>query len=207
MNTSLDSFEKVMKNVDAVIGDKDVQAGLKNSLRDLPEMVTEVKKTLDQFQNTIKLADTNLQNLKDFTEPLGKSGDEIAKNINSSVANLEELLEQMVSFSKKINSDKGSLGQLINNPDLYQNLNRATKNVEEASQMLKPIMRDVRRFADLMNRHPGVILRDAVKPGSGTKGFSREGNQRLLFPSKTQSSNYYQSQRQTNPQSRNTQRR
>jgi phospholipid/cholesterol/gamma-HCH transport system substrate-binding protein len=55
------------------------------------------------------------------------------------------------------------------NPDIYNELNAAAANVNELTKRLRPIVEDVRIFTDKLARRPGIILRDAVKPGSGTK--------------------------------------
>jgi phospholipid/cholesterol/gamma-HCH transport system substrate-binding protein len=59
---------------------------------------------------------------------------------------------------------------MVNNPDLYQNLNRASINVEELSRQLRPILNDVRVFTDKIARHPESLgVRGAIKPDQGTK--------------------------------------
>ena len=57
----------------------------------------------------------------------------------------------------------------MNDRQLYNRLNRAARNIEDISQDLKPIVDDARVFSDKVSRHPGVIIRDAVKPGVGLK--------------------------------------
>ncbi len=57
----------------------------------------------------------------------------------------------------------------MNDRQLYDRLNRAAKNIEEVSRELKPIIDDARVFSDKIARHPGVIVRDAMKPGVGIK--------------------------------------
>jgi phospholipid/cholesterol/gamma-HCH transport system substrate-binding protein len=61
------------------------------------------------------------------------------------------------------------LGQLIHNPELYQNLNRTIRNVEYLTRKLEPIIDDARVFSDKVSRNPGIIVRDAVRPGPGLK--------------------------------------
>jgi phospholipid/cholesterol/gamma-HCH transport system substrate-binding protein len=117
----------------------------------------------------MRLVDSNLRNLEGLTGPLGQRGEAIVSNVDSSVARLSELLAQMEQFSRSLNSREGTLGQLINNPDVYLELNQAAQNINEITQRLKPIVEDARIFSDKIARHPGVIIRDAVKPGSGTK--------------------------------------
>jgi phospholipid/cholesterol/gamma-HCH transport system substrate-binding protein len=57
---------------------------------------------------------------------------------------------------------------LINDPQLYQHLNRAAKNIDDITRELKPIKDDLRIFTDKIARHPedlgarGLIIN---KPG------------------------------------------
>jgi len=59
----------------------------------------------------------------------------------------------------------------VKDDELYDRLNRTVRNVEQISYRLKPIVNDVRIISDKLARHPGSILRDAVRPGAGTKGL------------------------------------
>jgi phospholipid/cholesterol/gamma-HCH transport system substrate-binding protein len=117
----------------------------------------------------MRLVDSNLRNLEGFTGPLGQRGDAIVSNIDSSIARLNELLGQVETFSRSLNSREGSLGQLINNREIYDQLNSAAANINDLTKRLRPIIEDARIFSDKIARHPGAIVRDAVKPGSGTK--------------------------------------
>ncbi|RIK79456.1 MAG: hypothetical protein DCC68_13140 [Planctomycetota bacterium] len=166
---ALVSFNRAMDNVQKIAGDEEIQAGLKKSLADLPKMLDESRATFQRVQQTIELADKNLANLTKFTGPLGERGDQIVVRMAGSVEKIDQLLAQLVAFSKTINSSKGTVGELLNNPDLYQSLNRAARNVEEATEQLRPILDDARVLMNKMARHPGAPLRDAVRPGAGIK--------------------------------------
>ena len=80
---------------------------------------------------------------------------EIASLVRSVVARLEE--------------GEGSIGALLKDRQLYDRLNHAARNLDEVSQKLKPIVDDARVFSDKIARHPGSIVRDAIKPGPGIK--------------------------------------
>jgi phospholipid/cholesterol/gamma-HCH transport system substrate-binding protein len=166
---ALGSFNKAMKAIDRIAGDEKIQEQLRKSLEDLPATLEQSRKTFDRIQNTIQLVDTNLENLTKFTGPLGERGDEMVGRISGSVGRLEQLLTQMVGLSEKLTTDEGSLGQFLNNPDLYQSMLRASRNVEEATRRLRPIVEDVRVLSDKMARDPAMILREAVKPPAGIK--------------------------------------
>ena len=67
-------------------------------------------------------------------------------------------------------SQQGSLGQLLNNPELYQHLNRAAKNIDELTRQLKPILDDARVFSDKIARHPETLgVRGAIQRSPGIK--------------------------------------
>lgn len=166
---ALKSFNLAMKKIDQVVGDEEMIAALRKSLSALPELVEQTQQTFEQMQHTIELADENLENLTKFTDPLGENGERIVLKVADSVSNLNELLEQMVTFSESLNNGKGSLAQLIHNPDLYQSLSRAARNMEMATKQLRPIMKDVRVITDKLARHQGSILREAIFPGAGIK--------------------------------------
>jgi phospholipid/cholesterol/gamma-HCH transport system substrate-binding protein len=78
----------------------------------------------------------------------------------------------LADLSQTLNSREGSIGQLLNNPHLYQELETAAGNVADITRELRPIVNDARVFMDRAARHPGIIIRDAISPGSGIKGIS-----------------------------------
>jgi phospholipid/cholesterol/gamma-HCH transport system substrate-binding protein len=59
---------------------------------------------------------------------------------------------------------------LVTNPELYQHINRAAKNIDEVSRQLKPIVDDARVFSDKIARHPEMLgVRGAVQKSTGIK--------------------------------------
>ena len=161
-----------------LLSDEKFRQDLTAEVRHLPEMFREARETvsslrgtMDNMNHTMGLVDANLENIKNFTEPLGENGPNIVEQMNESVAKLNNLMAEMEAFGKAINTEQGSLGKLVRDDELYEHLNRAARNVEEVSCRLRPIVNDVRIISDKLARHPGSILRDAVKPDSGTKGL------------------------------------
>jgi phospholipid/cholesterol/gamma-HCH transport system substrate-binding protein len=92
-----------------------------------------------------------------------------ADQIAKAMENVTEITTLMRTIVGRIEQGEGSLGALLNDRQLYDRLNRAARNIERISQELKPIVDDARVFSDKVSRHPGVIIRDAVKPGVGLK--------------------------------------
>ena len=168
--SSLERFEQAMVNVNDVIGDEQMKAKLKQSLKELPELFQDTRKTLAGMMRMSELAEKNLHNIERFTKPLGERGEALVDNIDSSIRRLDELLAELTNLGEAMNDKEGSLGQFLHNPDLYQRLNRAATNFEMASRRLQPIVNNVRVFTDKIARDPGQLgVRGALRKKLPTK--------------------------------------
>ncbi|HZZ74135.1 MAG TPA: MlaD family protein [Pirellulales bacterium] len=179
---AMDSFQRAMSSIDDLVSDEQTKADLKRSIAALPKLLADTERTINSVQDTVlaakdtvNTANQNLKNLEGFTEPLSQRGGEIVKNMDQGVAHLEDLLKQLSIFTRNLNNSDGTLAQLVNNPQLYQQLVQAAENVNSVTRELKPIIRDARVISDKVARHPGVILRDAIVPQPGIKGVSPRG--------------------------------
>jgi phospholipid/cholesterol/gamma-HCH transport system substrate-binding protein len=129
-----------------------------------------MQQSFQSLQQTTALADQNLKNLQGFTQPLSDSGPEMVNHANHSIRELDELLGQFTQFGRGLNSSQGTLGQLINNQELYQQLTEAACNINELTHRLQPILNDVRDFTDKIARHPEVLgVRGAIDRSPGIK--------------------------------------
>ncbi len=158
---ALDTIHRTMSTVDDVLGDPELKDGLKRSLKDLPGVfqdirttMTQAQKTMDDFREVSQKAGRNLDNLENFTRPLSQRGEALVQNIDQTLNNLDELLAQLVTFSRSMNSKEGTLGLLVHDRDLYDQLQRATGNIEDATKRIRPILNDVRVFTDKIATDP-----------------------------------------------------
>jgi phospholipid/cholesterol/gamma-HCH transport system substrate-binding protein len=177
---ALDQFTVAMTNINSLMGDPQARRDAAEALRNFPQLVREANTTLnkanaafDSMKQATDRASINLSNLENFTKPLGERGPQLVDNLDGSLANINELLEQLVTFTDNLNSREGSLGRLMNDPALYFKLDRTLSNVEDISSRLKPILDDVRIFSDKIARDPRQLgLKGALdrRPtGTGNK--------------------------------------
>lgn len=177
---ALDQFAVAMNNINSLVEDPQMRQDMKQALRDFPQLVRDTTMTLNKANaafDSMKLASdraqTNLANLENFTRPLGERGPQLVDNLDGSLSNINELLEQLVTFTDNLNSREGSLGRLLNDPALYFKLDRTLTNVEDITSRIKPILDDVRVFSDKIARDPRQLgLKGALdrRPiGTGTK--------------------------------------
>ena len=169
---ALSSIDEAMTSFNDLLGDDQIQADIQNAVRQMPEVLAQAKMTLSGLSEVAESAKLNLRNLEGFTEPLGEQGPELVAQMEATFATLDSVFSELNTFTEGLNSEDGTLGQLIHNPHLYQRLDRAVANVETVTARLQPIMRDVRIFTDKIARDPRQLgVRGAMdRQRSGFKG-------------------------------------
>ena len=167
-DTALCSIQKLAEHADEMIGDPETRQQLRAATAELPQVIKDTHDTINRLGTSIELVERNLQNVQGFTESLGSP--EIVARLDRGTQNLDLLMTRMAAFSENLNNPNGSLGRLMNDPELYDNLSRTTKNIDDLSRQLKPIVNDVRVFTDKIARHPELVgVRGAISPSSGLK--------------------------------------
>lgn len=169
-DSALTTFEKTSRSVNSLLDDPKVQEDLRRALTEMPKVLETARTTFDDLRKTMNSADRNLQNLEKFTSPLAGRGEQFAARLDAGIANLDRVLNELAVFGQTLNNPDGSLGRLINDPSLYQNLNEAAENVACLTKQLRPILNDVRVFSDKIARHPEQLgVRGAIERSNGTK--------------------------------------
>ena len=72
---ALDAFSLAMDNINDVMGDANARAKLKETLNGLPEVMNDLRTTVQGIGTTVDTADRNLRNLEGLTRPLGERGE------------------------------------------------------------------------------------------------------------------------------------
>lgn len=170
MDQTLAIIRTTLENTNAMIGDPTVQAQFRKAVIDAPRLISDAREAVSQMRTSFRSFDQNMQNLEQFTRPLGEHGGSIVKRFDHAIEDLDRLVGEVVKFGQSLNSPNGTLGQLINNPELYQNLNRTVSRLDEVSQEIRPILNDARVFTDKIARHPEVLgVRGAMERRPGIK--------------------------------------
>jgi phospholipid/cholesterol/gamma-HCH transport system substrate-binding protein len=179
---ALNQFGLAMNNLNDVFDDPQMREDLRRSLRDLPKMMDEARATLgkvdEAFGSMKDFSDSaakNMQNLENFTKPLGERGPEIVSNIDDSIQGIADLLEQLNTFSEALNNREGTIGRILYDDELYRRLDNTLANVEDITAQVKPIVGDFRIVSDKLARDPSQLLKlrsllDRRPPGVGNKG-------------------------------------
>jgi phospholipid/cholesterol/gamma-HCH transport system substrate-binding protein len=167
---TLDQLRTTIASTDDVLRDPVMKENLKRAINELPLVLDDAREAISNLKGTLTGVDRNLANLEGFTKPLGERGPRLVENIESSVAKLDKVMGDLSDFTDSLDNPNGSLGQLVNNPEVYQQINSAAANINQLSKELRPIVKDVRIFTDKLARHPEQLgVRGAIKPSNGLK--------------------------------------
>jgi phospholipid/cholesterol/gamma-HCH transport system substrate-binding protein len=167
---ALDSFNTAMRNINDVMGDPASREDIKRTIAALPDVVADLRTTVQGIGTTVDSADRNLRNLEGLTRPLGERGTAMVAQIDQTIGRLDETLKQAAMFAKALNESEGTLGKLVRDPKVYDDLAQAAANVNRLTKELRPIVDDVRVFTDKIARHPEQLgVRGALDRRPGLK--------------------------------------
>ena len=179
---ALNSFTDVMMAVEDVVGDPELVAEIKAVVKEARPVLAEATMTLEKIKGTADsfrdAADTfadvgegvqrNLDNIERVTKPLGEKGEKLILALEGTAKNADQLISELVVLSRQINQGQGTIGKLVADDQIHEQLARTMANIEHLSKRLRPIMDDVRVITDKIAREPGTIT-------SGVLGRSLPG--------------------------------
>lgn len=169
-DTTTKMLEETLGNINSLVGDPETRKQLREAIAQAPALLRDTHQTVNQMRETMALVDTNLKNIAGFTEPLGQAGEDLMKRLNAGAEKLDRLMGDLLVFSKSLNNPNGTLGRLMNDPQLYESVLQSIENVEELTIKLRPIVDDARVFSDKIARHPEVLgVRGAIQRNPGIK--------------------------------------
>ncbi|NDC64194.1 MAG: MCE family protein [Planctomycetia bacterium] len=167
---ALDAFSLAMSNINDVLGDPEAREKMKATISTLPDVIADLRTTVKGMGTTVETADRNLRNLEGLTKPLGDRGEQMVAQVDRTIGRLDEVLQQAAMFTKALNQSEGTLGKLVRDPKVYDDLASAAANVNRITRELRPIVDDVRVFTDKIARHPEQLgVRGALDRRPGLK--------------------------------------
>lgn len=146
LEKTIQTLDEVLRNINTIFDPKtknNLQAVISNvnktteslvaSSASLQQMLNQQTGSIAQSMNNVNKFTKNLSDNNDkITQSLtnvAKVSDNLAKaDLAGSVNQLKAAVVNLNEVVEKINSDKGSMGKLLNDPSLYNNLNNAIKS-------------------------------------------------------------------------------
>ena len=120
--TSLSSIAISLKNVEKITSDVEGLVGSER-LR-LSKIMINLESITNNFSQNKNQIDKILANLEHLSDDLSKT------EIKSTIDNANQAMMDVRSITDKINKGEGSIGLLLNDEKLYNNLNNASENLD-----------------------------------------------------------------------------
>ncbi|OHB81810.1 MAG: hypothetical protein A2W31_03670 [Planctomycetes bacterium RBG_16_64_10] len=163
---ALDVIADAAKKLANLLEDPQIIADLQKSMSELPQVLVQTRATMQSIEEAAQIAKKDLEAVHELSPLFGRIGEKADAGLDE----LSDVFTQLQIFSEAINDQQGTLGQVLHNPELYQNLNRAVIHVERLSSQLRPILDDVRIFTDKIARDPGRLgVRGVLRKPGGLK--------------------------------------
>ena len=141
MYTTLSGLDSLLSNFNSVLN-KDTKNNLKAAINSLTKTMYSFEDTASDLNSLLKenkpKLDSTFSYLETTSGNLAVFSDSLTQiDINTIATNLETTLESFNSIMNKFNNGEGSIGKLINDENLYGNLEAASKELEELLRDLK----------------------------------------------------------------------
>jgi phospholipid/cholesterol/gamma-HCH transport system substrate-binding protein len=140
--------------------DVNTRNNLRNSFKNLNETFTTLNLSTKKIEGVLNSNTDNInstiENFRTTSDNLSKMSDTLSKiEFNRIVQNADETLLNLKEISNKLKNGDGSLGKLMNDDQMYINLENATKELEE---LLSDVKLNPKRYV-----HFSVFGKNSVK--------------------------------------------
>lgn len=122
ISISLNNMEKITSGVESLMGSERVR---------LAKIMQNLESITDNFKNNNDKINSILANLDNLSEDLSKT------EIKATIDNAHQAMKDVQNITSKINKGEGSIGLLLNDDKLYDNLNDASASLNQLVNDLK----------------------------------------------------------------------
>lgn len=145
LSTNLDSTLRSADTLLVSLNDfvtNDTQVGLKQTVAELNSTLKSFKSLSNSIQSLIKQNDAKiasvLENIDKTTKDFSELSADIKKaNISKTINDLDATLVNMNTLLERIKNGEGTIGKLLKDDKVYDNLEAATKELEELLRDIK----------------------------------------------------------------------
>lgn len=133
--------DTLLKSVNYVF-DVDTRSNLKQSFENLNETLSSLNSSASKIDNVLDSNEDHINSsIKKFSQTadnLSIMSDSLSQiEFNKIAQNADKTLLNLKEISNKLEAGEGSLGKLLNDEQLYQNIENATKEMEELVRDIK----------------------------------------------------------------------
>jgi len=149
----LKSADELLININEVF-DAETKANLKGSISELNATITSFKSTSNSLNKILESnqekLDSTITNFESTSKSLASITDEVAKaNLAATITELQSTINNFNGLLNAMNNGEGSMGKLMKDEALYNNIEGATKELEE---LLRDIKLHPKRYFRILSK-------------------------------------------------------
>ncbi len=153
LETTIVSADSLLLNINSVF-DERTKTNLRNSIAELNSTISSFKTTSTSLNELVVNNQDNLEstlkNIENISNNLSEITDSIVKSdLAQTITNLENTISNFNSILVKIENGEGSMGKLMKEEGLYNNLEGATRELEA---LLKDIKIHPKRYFRILSK-------------------------------------------------------
>jgi len=127
--SSLRSISASLNNVEHITRDVELMLGTEKTR--LAKIMQNIESITENFKNNGDKINAILANIEDLSEDLSKT------EIKATIDNANQAMLDVRAITDRINKGEGSVGLLLNDPKLYDNLSSASQGLDDLIKDLK----------------------------------------------------------------------
>ncbi|WP_026916238.1 MlaD family protein [Christiangramia portivictoriae] len=141
LENTITSADSMLTAITEILDDS-TRNNIRGTFRNLDATVSSFRVTADELQGIVKgnsaKLDRTFTNLDEMSTNFNKFSDTLSTmDIGKITSDLEKVIADFEGISNKLNSKEGTAGKLINDDAVYNNLDQATKQLEQLLQDIK----------------------------------------------------------------------
>jgi phospholipid/cholesterol/gamma-HCH transport system substrate-binding protein len=135
-------MERILNNIERITADlRDITRDNKANVDDALANIKRISADLDAKVPTIS------EDLKILVEDLKEAVKENRSNVKDSIENIQKLTDRLDQILKKVQEGQGTVGKLMNESTLHDNLNKTIKNLEDTVENAGVIIQQASYFS------------------------------------------------------------
>ena len=141
LNAVLQKTDKMLASLNTLLNEENTK-NISASLKDLSSSLNSLKYTSGSLQSLLAKNEVNLSNtitnFSDASTNAKKLTEKLANApLDKTLVELDETVSAFSDISKKLNSNHGTVGKLLNDKKVYDNLEKATRQLDLLLQDMK----------------------------------------------------------------------
>ena len=147
LSTTVERIDLLLANVNSVVGDPEVQDGVKQSIANIREVTQEARGVVAQLQKFAAGAERTAEKAEKLADGLIETNADARKAIETIrvraaglLDNLDKLVTNVNGLVDGVKKGEGTLGKLVKNPKLYDELAITAERLNKALDELRGLI-------------------------------------------------------------------